>query len=438
MLRRLRLSLGRAGTTASSTTSSSTSSTKGGPAPKKPMSSTEATRKLWSPLGARATSTPRQVISGSEMSTMLYRRLPPERTVESEEDFGNTLMIHREFVSQKSATEGSIQWDLNPEARSGIEQRRAKASIAQGVNEARKQVARNENEQYIPHLQVSNFIDATPGSIESVRYIFDEPRMKYCDRFQRFYNSATNDDENNNNSSSTTIQIDLASECKALLETCAILYGCDSDEGRESWYNFFLQLDRESLETLEERRMNQQEILDNLAEDEEDEIDLSENEQKQIAENSDNKKSSKLKEVPAEFADIYASYQAYCKGQSPTFGNATLVESNADISETSILRKFKYRKLLELLVEEKPLSEYPDGGEINAVEVAIELDNQLQALKLYGLRVGESVKEALMLQDTRGPGSPGVSMMDRPIDMSPYNPDRVELGHRQMGTTTSV
>ena len=187
--------------------------------------------------------------------------------------------------------------------------------------------------------------------------------------------------------------------------------------------------------------MNQMELLESL--DEEQNMDDAEDDEdetkKKLEANSTNPQSEKeekefknLKEVPAQFADIYASYKAYCEGKSPTFGNATLIESNVDITEASILRKFKYRKLFEILIEEKPLAEYPDGGEDNAVEVAIELDNQLQALKLYGLRVGESVKEALMLQETRGPGSPGVSMMSKPVDMSPYNPDRPEVGKRDL------
>lgn len=389
-------------------------------------------RKIWSPLGARSTSTPRQVISGNEMATIFYRKLPPECTVEAEEDFGHNLLLHREFVSKKASTEG-MPWDVNPMARSKVEQRFAKATIARGVNQARRAVAVNraEGDNHIPVLNVSNSIQGTPGSIEAVRYVFDDKRMKYCERFERIY--GTKDVDVEEEGSGAVGQINLA-ELKALLETAAILYGCESDEAREAWYQFFLGLDRASLEELEERRMN----LSADADDEE-EIDNENKNQLVVSESNSKNQNNKKKSptVPAEFAEIYSSYKAYCEGKSPTFGNAQLVEHNADITEQSILRKFRYRKLLELLVAEEPLTKFPppDVDEISgkdkeyllgltneefAQHVAAELDGQLQTLKLYGLRVGEAVKESVMLQE-RSAGS-GVALDSKPQNISAYNP----------------
>lgn len=446
--------------------------------------------KPWSPLGARSGSGAgaRPTLTASEALQLIYRPLPFEHSVEAEEDFGHNLLVHRESFSQRSSRQMSEPWDMQPHAGSDVEMQKARELIARGVNEQRAQMSKaraefqgnannNKNGNHSnsssssslsarrasPQLEIVSNLQDEPGSLRSAKFVFDEERMKFCERFQRHYFPLF---ERHNSIS--------GSQLLALMEAAAVLYGCVNEAGREAWYRQFLGLDRMTLEGLAEQRANardevvraleadaededkdtfeklpeekrkllQQSLTtpaaaasnvenkdENGRDDDDDEYEIVEVDDDGnadsttrsilVADKDDESTAARKIQIPNEFASLYLAQRAYCQRKAPTFGSSSDARFQAaTVSRENILMKHKWRRLLEMLVaEELPAAD----EESDFVAAAVELNDQLRCLKLLDARVGEAVKEQLRLAE-RSAGS-GIALQPRPSQMSPGHPD---------------
>lgn len=367
-------------------------------------------QQAWTPNSQAAGVSPTSAVSGSEMLHMIYRPLPPDQTVEYEEDFGNSMMIQREFISKRQRDR--MTFDVAPLAYSDLELQKARQQLATQMNQERQSHARAAGGS----LQFETQVDPETREVISARYLFDNKRMEYCERFQAVVDRHLE-------------RLGLKSAAPdglhALMEAAAILFGCGPDTAQqESYFRIFLKLDRDSLdeeaETLRAMRMDQDDVVKRLMAAGDDNDDLrGEFEDEANGEASPRQDvEAVLRELPKEFmeyAPLVKSYQEHVAGESPIVRNTNL---SASLARPGIsAERQRWRKLLEVLVAE-------DYHRLTPMDVndAVTLNEQLNSVKLFDLRLGDVVRE--IVQISRRATGTGGSLHAEVLDQSPTHPER--------------
>jgi hypothetical protein len=347
----------------------------------------------WTPSSVSSGSAPPQGISGQEALSMTYRPLPPAQTVEHEEDFGGSLIIQREFVSQRSMK----SFDTAALAFSETELQRGRQRLADILNRERRQ---SPDERNAVSLETS--IDDDTREVRSARYLFNEARMAYCERFVaqlrgRLFPADVPD-------TATTPQ-----PLFSLMEACAIVHGCDDLDAVEGYMSIFLSLDKHTIEEEEEMARAAQANSAPGAADNADADDAEANEGDGLTEAA--------VALPAEFAEyssVYNAYVAHCRGQSPI----APVDLSAVTPLGATLERRRWRELILRLSRE----EFRELTEVDVVD-AKNLNDQLHTLKFMDLKVGDVVREIAARRRFHDKSAPASNMAVLPKDQSPGNPD---------------
>lgn len=430
-------------------------------------------QRTWSPTASSGGAAPTNGVSAQEALQIAYRPMPPSQTVEYEEDFGHNLMIHREFISRRHRDQ--LTFEMSALAYSDVELRRGRQHLAGIMNRERRGVSVGAAAE-APGDRVNLQTDVDPATREvmSARYLFDEKRLQFCDRFQRFFQSQLEDkaaqgEKNVTDGGDTQYLF-------SLMEACAVIYGCETDTARETYFRMFLSLDLDSLEQENEawrQRMADaklvRQVLGNSGEESEgDNSSLSmmtshaptaldeeafiasvpelslfqdpqereekrDNEPKAPHTACDEKDAGatdadsvtvgsgdvthaavQLPEPFEEYAPLYKAYLAHVKGVS---GIASYDVSSLGSTGVTAERR-RWRALMDKIVRE----EYHTLTDTEQMD-ALVLNEQLHTVKFFDLKVGDTVREILqLLQRETGHGSS--THRDTPLDISPNHPER--------------
>eukprot|EP00796_Vickermania_ingenoplastis_P008654 gene8654-6081_t len=375
-------------------------------------------QRVWNPNTSPQGAAPSAGVSGSEAQSIAYRPLPPSQTVEYEEDFGSNLMIHREFISKKNRELTDFQ--LSSLAYSDIELTRGRQHLARIMNTERAGAAVGPGAAAADRVPLTVGSDGQGGNEpRSARYLFDEPRMQYCERFRRFFRSAAE-------KYSAAAQVGAEHPLFSLMEVCAILYGCETREAQETYLKMFLSLDTESLEEEQQQctapgsNLSPSPALEDAG-------------QLQLPSIFDDVQSespvsvpgtpSSAAAAPAEHtpppadqnssadAALRQAYEAHAAGRSPA-GSYDLTHVAQSLHR---LERMRWRRLIEKLVCEEYETLTPeDYGD------ALVLNNQLHTVKFLDLKVGDALNEMMSHLEKE---SGVVTHTDAPPNASPSHPD---------------
>lgn len=337
----------------------------------------------WTPNQTSSGPSPNGVIAGNEMIRLVHRPLPQDQTVEYEEDFGAALLIQREFYSKRGRDK--LSHEMAPLAYSDVELTKARQQLANQMNLQRKQSDRSGANS----VPFESSVNPETREVTSARYLFDNSRMEYCRRFENFFKDT--------------------SELFSLMEACAIIFGCTTEEAKEAYFFQFLKLDKHSLEDDAEQlralRMDKLELDERLKQEaEENEAD------------EDGATSEAMTSLPdefLEFAPLVKSYLAHVNGEIPI--------PSKDLSPIGshgiVYERRRWRALMEKIVAE-------DYHKLTAVERsdAHTLSAQLNSVKLFGLKLGDVVREIVQLTHQSG-GTSSLNNMN-PSNSTPGNPEQ--------------
>lgn len=220
-------------------------------------------QRVWNPNASSHGAAPSTGITASEALQIAYRPMPLPQTVEYEEDFGDNLMIHREFISKKNRE--AMDFQLSSLAYSETELQRGRQHLATIMNRERAGAAvgmgGSSKDRVSMHYHSNDIVSDTSGT-NSAHYLFSEERMQYCERFQRFFqhferenalskihgNAVSSSDSSSQRGSTSNAPTGDTSPLFSLMEACAILYGCETREAQETYLQMFLGLSTERLE----------------------------------------------------------------------------------------------------------------------------------------------------------------------------------------------
>ncbi|EAN79194.1 hypothetical protein, conserved [Trypanosoma brucei brucei TREU927] len=398
--------------------------------------------------------------------------MPPSQTVEYEEDFGHNLMIHREYISKRCRDR--VSFELSALSYSNLELRRGQEHLAGIMNRERRGVSVGASGAPDDQVQMQTDVDANSREVLSARYLFNERRLQFCDRFQNFFQSKLE------NSAASDSNGHEKQHLFSLMEACAVIFGCETEAARETYYRMFLGLDSETLLEEDEALRNRiadaklvQRVLENnkgrqevtqspklqqqqdqgkplhavssgtslLNDCEEErfissipELSLFEDETEARAngfvEGEDDVKANNgdltagsfsspassvnLPEEFEEYAPLYKAYITHAVGKGPV--------ASYDISTLGstglTAERRRWRTLMEKIVRE----DYHTMTEVEQMD-AIVLNEQLHTVKFFDLKIGDAIRDILqLLQRETGVGS-SVNR-DTPVGISPNNPER--------------
>lgn len=335
----------------------------------------------WTPKNVAAGVTPSDAVSGSELIRLMYRPLPLNSTVEYEEDFGPSLMLHREFIPRRLRER--LSFADAPLVYSDVELHKAKQQLAEQANRERQGAAITKDKN-TPAFETN--VDPDTREVLSARFLFDNKRMEYCHRFDGAIGQGRN-------------------ELFSLMEACAVIYGYDDAETREAYFRIFLSLDRRSLDDDAERvyalRADRDDVAKMLEEVEGDEGGAA------------TEAAVSLPDEFLEYAPLVKSYLAHASGKTPTI--------STDVSSLgmpgAVAERQRWRRLMDKLIAE----EYHMLTDMERADAEV-LNEQLNSIKLFDLRVGDVVRE--MVQISRRAQGSGGSMHGGTLEMSPGNPER--------------
>lgn len=308
---------------------------------------------------------------------MCMRPLPPERTVDAEDDSGPTMTMQREFYTKRA--EQDAIFDIAPIVRSRTELDAARRRLAQKRNVERNNNAKLTKRSNAPEFNVASSSDAPVGEIEAARYVMEPERLDYMDRFNRALGEAF----------------------PAVAEACAVVYGCEGSAAREAWFNTFCGLDQQALAAASDEALGRKA-------DAEQGISVFE-----PADEGDALVESKvtLPDELVDFAPLYKSYAAYCAGDAPVVSDDV-----AAVGQTAALgQRVLWRRLMDRCVGE----EFGALSQADKAQLAA-LNEQLRTVKLFGARIGEAVKEAGQVARQ---GQLGVGETGRSQEVGPANPN---------------
>ncbi|AIN99537.1 hypothetical protein LPMP_271570 [Leishmania panamensis] len=425
----------------------------------------------WSPNNTSSGAAPTNGITAQEALQIAYRPMPLASTVEYEEDFGPNMMIHREFVSSKHRTR--MTSDISALAYSDVELTRARQQLAGVMNRERRGALVGSGGEAGDRVLFNSDVDETTREVKSARFLFNEQRMQFCDRFQTFFRERIERRAAGAGEDSHYFF--------SLMEACAVLHGCDTVGAREVYYHRFLGLDLDTLETeaaavracaadaaeVRTRLMREeagagggalvrtaagatggprsamdavQDIIDALpplfpppraAEV----VEASEggsdappaHAQTSSAEEPPFATVTPPPSVPEssgtsataehffeDAAPLYKAYLAHARGESPV-GSYDLTTLGLHVTHAE---RRRWRSLMDKIAAE-------NYHELTAAELedAHVLNGQLHTVKFFDLKVGDTVREIMQLLE-RETGSSASGDRDVPVEMSPTHPER--------------
>lgn len=284
--------------------------------------------------------------------------------MEYEEDFGSNLMIHREYVPRR--TEETSPSDIHGIGRSRTELQDMRKRFASNLNTERMAEARSSSQQNATKFVVSTDDNDPVGTIGDSRFMLNEERIKYIERFERH----------------------LGTDFRPLAEACAVVFGVDTPAAAEGWYSQFLSLDANSLNEDKERVVEVVSDYEDLQQEQQRPIDGD-------ADDADEGVNSPetLSVLPAEYADfgpLYKNFAAYCKGQVPA-AVPSIARDTVGLPNR-VAERVSWRGLMERLVAERYEGITADDRATMAV-----LSERLHTTRLFGAKVGEIVKEIVHL-----------------------------------------
>ncbi|KAG5475393.1 hypothetical protein LSCM1_03506 [Leishmania martiniquensis] len=413
----------------------------------------------WSPNNTSSGAAPTNGITAQEALQIAYRPMPLANTVEYEEDFGANMMIHREFVSSKHRTR--MASDISALAYSDLELARARQQLAGVMNRERRGALVGSGGEAGDRVLFNSDLDETTREVKSARFLFNEQRMRFCDRFQTFFRE----------------RIERQARCKAgagedrhyyfsLMEACAVLHGCDTADAREVYYRRFLGLDLDTLEAEEAamraRAADAAEVSAHLAQGqasaggealvtagactaggprnaldavqeiiealpplfpppttaEEDEAGEASPDAQPAHAPAAGASELTPAAAPAHLAEdvapLFKAYLAHARGESPVASyDITTVGAHAAHAE-----RRRWRSLMDKIAAE-------DYHELSDAELgdAYVLNGQLHTVKFFDLKVGDTVREIMQLLE-RETGSSASGDRDVPVERSPTHPER--------------
>ncbi|EPY26754.1 hypothetical protein STCU_06096 [Strigomonas culicis] len=413
-------------------------------------------QKAWSPNASKSGAAPINGITAQEALHIAYRPMPTAQTVEYEEDFGPNLMIHREFISKRHRNQMSA--DLSAVGYSDVEQQRLRHMFADNMNTERRSAAVQSSVTGENHVSMESDVDDTTREIRSARYLFSENRMLFCDRFQTFFREAKRE-ALRRRGEALTGEVEEEQMLFSLMEACAIIYGCDTVDAKETYYRQFLGLDLETLEAenaamrarlADARSLRQvassgdstalavappadaavvpspakvreliRELPSLFGDEEDDEVDLTPSRRTVVsaaspAEQRGGADSVSLSDVPEAYASFYKANLAHACGDAPV---ASYDVSGQGATERLVERR-QWRAIMEKVVAER-------YHELTADELrdAVILDNQLHTIKFFDFKVGDCIREMVQLLQ-RETGSTAPAHRDTPAEVSPTHPER--------------
>ncbi|KAG8346267.1 hypothetical protein ERJ75_000321900 [Trypanosoma vivax] len=209
-------------------------------------------QRTWSPTATSGGAAPANGISAQEALQIAYRPMPPSNTVEYEEDFGHNMMIHREFISKKFRDR--MTFEMCPLAYSDVELSRGKQHLAGVMNRERRGVSIGAAGAPNDQVQMETEVEPNTREVLSARYLFNEKRLQFCDRFQNFFQTHLEGGAAGGGGSGSNVDAGAGDRqyLFSLMEACAIIYGCETIAAREAYYRMFLGLDLDTLEEEEE------------------------------------------------------------------------------------------------------------------------------------------------------------------------------------------
>jgi hypothetical protein len=346
----------------------------------------------WTPTSQASGVSPNVGLSGFEALNLFYRPLPLRHTVDYEEDFGNSMTLQREFIPKRARDK--LAFAVAPLAYSDLELTKAKEQLASQMNRERfSHVTSPEMDNHVPF---ETNVDPETREVTSARYLFDDKRMAFCERFDQYFG--------------------LHHGMFSLMEASAVLYGCD-DAGKEAYLKRFLNLDRDSLEEETERirslRTDLAEANAMLASNENgDDFDDEE------AAEDDGTPNEALKKLPDEFleyAPLVKSYLSHARGESRTMSSDTsTVAIHGRVAE-----RIRWRQLLLKLAAE----DYHTLSLVERADAQV-LSDQLHTVKFFDLRLGDAVRE--IVQMTKRGSTGGSLHSGGSLDRSAAHPENRE------------
>ncbi|KEG10816.1 hypothetical protein DQ04_03261020 [Trypanosoma grayi] len=399
-------------------------------------------QRTWSPTSSGGGAAPTNGVSAQEALQIAYRPMPPSQTVEYEEDFGHNLMIHREFISKRHRDR--MSFDMSALAYSEVELRRGRQHLAGVMNRERRGVSVGASAAPADLVQMQTDVDPNTREVVSARYLFNERRMQFCDRFQNFFRERLEREATD------------AQHLFSLMEACAVIYGCETDAAREAYFHMFLGLDLDTLEAEEEALRSRiaeaklvQQTLTMESEEPGSDTTLLQHTNTASNKGSDGGSSNEdaiiasvpelslfddpdeapqgaagssaaprsaiqLPEEFEEYAPLYKAYLAHARGESriASYDVSTLGSTGVT------LERRRWRALMEKIVKE----DYHTMTETEQMD-ALVLNEQLHTVKFFDLKVGDTVREILQLLQRETGGGSSVNR-DTPLHVSPNHPER--------------
>lgn len=432
-------------------------------------------QRAWNPNASPQGAAPATGITAAEALQIAYRPMPLANTVEYEEDFGANLIIHREFISSRNRD--AMDFQLSGLAYSDTELSKGRAHFARMMN--RERAGAVVGSGGIPddsvHFHVADEdTGAEPGGSGSrgttARYLFDGPRLAYCERFREalqnigkqyaigLQESTQHDVPSENASKGPSCP---PPELFSLMEACAILYGCETREAQETYLQMFLGMSTDQLHDDKEKAgttrgseicssaqgMTPSQLLPSshlpsifedlenapLEKTEEKPVAAKGEEQEVVRVNHHSSSASPSTPSPVE-EDKKRSRDAELQGQQVTpcvvpsksnhefssdyhdegvFGSYNISEL---VSKEHLQVRRRWRRIMDKLVREEYhlLTPYEYGD-------ACILNHQLHTVKFLDLKVGDAIKEmiTIMQEDNRHVSSS--VHRDSPSVSSPYH-----------------
>lgn len=402
-------------------------------------------QKAWSPNATGGGAAPATGITAQEALQVAYRPLPPEQTVEYEEDFGSNMIIHREFIAKKFLEQ--MSHNISSLAYSDLELRKNRQQLADVMNRERRGVLVGDGGSDGDRVYMNVDVDNDTREVLSARYLFNEKRMLYCNRFQEFFRDRIETAAGSEGGETQYLF--------SLMEACAVVYGCDTVDAQETYYRQFLRTDLNSLaedtaahtlrvedgkavaEALAETPDSAnallpllhnsmgaaaKEVLDavpDLFEDPESSISAADAASFSAVSPSvptSQSSSAPAEEVPVDHASIYKAFLAHARGESPI--------ASYDVTEVvateSLIERRRWRALMEKLVRE-------DFHLVTAEDLrdAAVLNSQLHTVKFMEIKVGDTVREIVgRLQRDTSTGAASSAHRSTPLEMSASHPER--------------
>ncbi|CAD2220184.1 hypothetical protein AGDE_16961 [Angomonas deanei] len=221
------------------------------------------------------------------------------------------------------------------------------------------------------------------------------------------------------------------------MEACAVVYGCDTNDAKEVYFQRFLQLDLDSLErdgeALRERQEMAEEVQRRLhtsdAPPQEDRLvdlkdtvdrlpSLFDDEEESVVASDDPDASAEKDtdiDITEAYAPLYLSFLEHVSGARPV---------------VDVLRQFEHFDATDRLHErrrwravmEKLISESYHQLTADDIRDAIVLNHQLHSVKFFDLKLGDTVRE--IVQVLQRDVNAGSGNRDTPAEVSPAHPER--------------